>query len=88
MRETKRIGREAARSLLASQGVEFSERARNYELERELDRLPGALGRSRWIINEPCPFNGHFSRFGEHLSFEEQVAADRALLQRLRGRHA
>jgi hypothetical protein len=49
-RRTRRILREPARSLLASFGVKYSERARNYELESALERLP-SFDSFEWVIN-------------------------------------
>lgn len=58
------ISRGAALALLQSQGHAHTDRARNYEIEGALCGLPGAFG-GEWIVDEPCPFNGTFCRYGQ-----------------------
>lgn len=60
----KRIKRDGARALLAAFGRDMTERARNYELERELAEMP-SLNAFLWVVDEPCPFNGAFCQWGK-----------------------
>lgn len=71
----REISRAGALALLRANGVNHSDRSRNYELESSLSKLPGAYRDVDFVVAELCPFNGWFCRWGESKAKERGLTS-------------